>query len=441
MATRTPANGDGAAPPSLLVSRVELDFLLFDWLDVEGLATRARFADLDRASAEAVLDLAETLAEREFRPAYQVGDRDEPRIMDGRVVLPDATVRAYGALRASGLLAATRDHAIGGLQLPYTLERACMAYLMAANTGAVGYQFLSMANAALIEAHGSADQVERFARPQVDGRFTGTMCLSEPGAGSSLSDIETRAVRQDDGRYRVFGSKMWISGGDHELAETIVHLVLAKTPEGISLLIVPKHLVDESGAPGERNDVTLVGLNHKMGFRAITNCALAFGDGGHAPGGEPGAIGELVGEPGQGLRQMFHMMNEARIGVGLGAAALASTGYLHSLEYARTRRQGRLPGRRDGGQVRLVEHADVRHMLLAQKCYAEAGLALCLYCARLVDERDTAPDGADRAAADRRLGLLTPVAKSWPSKFGLKANDLAIQVLGGCGYTRDFPVE
>jgi hypothetical protein len=242
---------------------------------------------------------------------------------------------------------------------------------------------------------------------------------------------------------------MWISAGEHEVTGNIVHLVLARLPDappgvkGISLFIVPRRLVGTDGALGERNDVALAGLNHKMGYRGTVNTLLNFGEGRFRPGGRAGAIGYLVGEPHRGLSCMFHMMNEARIGVGLGAVALGYTGYLESLEYARNRPQGRPLASRDpsAAPVSIIEHADVRRMLLAQKAYVEGGLALSCYCARLVDEETTAGDEAARSEAHLLLEILTPVAKSWPSQWCLAANDLAIQVHGGYGYTRDYPVE
>ena len=361
--------------------------------------------------------------------------------------------QAFRAFADAGLIAGAQDYDYGGMQLPVTVDKACYAYFIAANAGTAGYPFLTAANANLLLAHGSPAQIDAFARPELAGRFTGTMCLSEPQAGSSLSDVATRAEPDGDSpfgpRYRITGYKMWISAGEHEVAENIVHLVLARIVgappgvKGISLFIVPRSLVGADGTVGERNDVSLAGLNHKMGYRGTVNTLLNFGEGRFRPEGRAGAIGYLVGEPNRGLACMFHMMNEARIGVGLGAAALGYAGYLESVEYARSRPQGRPIAAKDPTtpQVPLVEHADVRRMLLAQKAYAEGGLAFGLYCARLVDEQLTAESADARAEAGLLLEILTPIVKSWPSQWCLAANDLAIQVHGGYGYTRDYPVE
>ena len=347
------------------------------------------------------------------------------------------------------LVAMSMDNEVGGWQLPTAVAGAGLAWFHAANVGTAAYVLLSVANANLLCTYGTPDQIDRFVKPTLAGRFTGTMCLSEPQAGSSLADITTRAEPQADGSYRLFGSKMWISGGEHELSENIVHLVLARIAgappgtRGISLFIVPKFLVEADGSLGERNDVTLAGLNHKMGYRGTVNTALNFGEGRHEPLGAPGAVGYLVGAPNRGLACMFHMMNEARLGVGLGAIALGYTGYLKSVRYARERPQGRPLTAKDPAapQVPIIEHADVRRMLLAQKSYVEGALALALYCARLVDVQ-ASPDSAEEAESARLLlDILTPVAKSWPSQWCLEANSLAIQVHGGYGYTREYDVE
>ena len=438
---------------SRLLSRRDVEFLLYEWLDVTALCSRPRYADHSRETFDGALDTAERIATEVFLPHRRKSDVEEPEFDGERVHIIPEVGAAYRAFAEAGLLAAAQDYDFGGMQLPAVVDKACFAYVLAANAGSAGYPLLAAANANLLLAHGSPAQVDAFARPELAGRFAGTMCLSEPQAGSSLADVATRAEPDGDSpfgpQYRLFGNKMWISAGEHEVTENIVHLVLARIAgappgvKGISLFIVPRRLVDSDGRCGERNDVALAGLNHKMGYRGTVNTLLNFGEGRFQPGGRAGAIGYLVGEPHRGLACMFHMMNEARIGVGLGAVALGYTGYLEALEYARNRPQGRPLGARDPASppVRIVEHADVRRMLLAQKSYVEGGLALTLYCAQLVDEQHTAAIDAARAEATLLLEILTPIAKSWPSQWCLAANDLAIQVHGGYGYTRDYPVE
>jgi alkylation response protein AidB-like acyl-CoA dehydrogenase len=450
----------------LICCRRDLTFLLYEWLEVESLTARPRYAQHSRETFEAVLDIAERMSTDLFAPHARKGDLNEPQFDGERVQLIPEVRAAMDAFVAAGLMAAEQDEEFGGMQLPLTVAKAAFAYFKGANVASASYPLLTIGNANLLLAHGSAAQIDAFVRPQLAGRFFGTMCLSEPQAGSSLSDITTRAEFERDSplgrQYRLRGNKMWISAGEHELSETIVHLVLAKIPDadgrlvpgtrGISLFVVPKHCVsvDGQGASarvcvGERNDVSLAGLNHKMGYRGNSNCLLNFGEGRYRPEGKGGAIGYLVGGEGRGLAAMFHMMNEARIGVGLGAAMLGYTAYRHALEYARGRPQGRPlgPAGKDPAQpqVPIIRHADVRRMLLAQKAYAEGALALNLYCARLIDEERTAEEADARREANLLLEILTPVAKSWPSQWCLEGNALAIQVHGGYGYTRDYPVE
>jgi len=433
---------------SEIMSRRDLEFLLYEWLDVEALTTRERFADHSRETFDGVLGLSERLATDLFAPHNRAADLDEPT-WDGRDVhlLPEVK-RAVDAYASADLLRLGFDEQHGGLQVPTVVSVAAGAWFAAANIGTTGYLSLTAGNANLLVHHASVELVDRFVPALLDGRFLGTMALSEPQAGSNLADITTRAVPQDDGTYRVFGQKMWISAGDHDLADNIVHLVLAKIPggppgtRGISLLLVPKTLVADDGSLGERNDVVLTGINHKMGWRGTVNTAPSFGSGAFTPGGEPGAVGYLVGEPHRGLAYMFTMMNEARIGVGLAGAALGYTGYLKSLAYARSRPQGRpLTSTPEDPQVALVEHADVRRMLLAQKAYVEGALALVLYAARVYDDLLTAPSEEARSEASQVLEVLTPIVKDWPSLWCLEANSLAIQVLGGAGYTRDHELE
>jgi alkylation response protein AidB-like acyl-CoA dehydrogenase len=442
--------------------RPTLEFLLYDWLRADTLLDRPRFAEHSRETFGAVFDTCERIAREKYAPFNRLVDTEEPRFDGEKVILPQATHDAWKAFGESGMLSAAQDHDIGGMQLPYTVEAAANAFFAKASVS-IGGGLLTVGNANLLMAHGTDAQKQVFALNEFSGRWSGTMCLSEPQAGSSLSDVATRAVPDGDDfeadplgpRFRLKGNKMWISAGEHELTENIIHLVLAKIPgpdgkpvpgtRGISLFIVPKKLVDNEGRlTGERNDVALAGLNHKCGWRGTTNTLLNFGEGRFPVRGGAGAIGYLVGQPGEGLRCMFHMMNEARIGVGMAATMLGYAGYEASLAYARQRPQGRpiKEGGKDAAapQVPIIEHADVKRMLLAQKAYSEGALALALYCARLVDEQHT---GAPEASAEAALLLevLTPIAKSFPSQWCLEANSLAIQVHGGYGYTRDFPVE
>jgi alkylation response protein AidB-like acyl-CoA dehydrogenase len=415
------------AAVSKVFSRRDLDFLLYEWLDAEALTSRERFAEHSRDTFDAFLDVSQQIAERDFAPHNRTGDLNEPTFDGEKVTLIPEVSRALKVFAESGLTAAGFPAEHGGLQLPHVVQRACFLWFQAANTGTSAYAMLTSGNAHLLLTHGTDEQIRRYVHPMLEGRFTGTMCLSEPQAGSSLSDVTTKAVKRDDGTYLVSGGKMWISGGDHELSENIIHLVLARVAgapagvKGLSLFIVPKKNLET----GERNGVVLAGLNHKMGYRGTTNTVLAFED----------AAGELVGEEGRGLQYMFHMMNEARIGVGSGAVALGYTGYLHALAYARERQQGRPVGDKDptAAPVPIVEHPDVRRMLLASKTYVEGGLALVLYAAKLLDE--PSPEN------DLLLDTLTPIVKAWPSQWCRLADDHAIQVHGGYGYTREYPVE
>jgi butyryl-CoA dehydrogenase len=428
--------------PEKLVHRRDFAFMLYELLNVEALTTRERFSEHARETFDAALDSALAIAADRFAPHNRKADENEPTFDGQKVTMIPEVADALKSFCESGFMAAGHDYDLGGMQLPATMAQACFACFNAANISTAAYPFLTIANSNMIRAFGSAAQQAKYLEPLLRGRFLGTMALTEPQAGSSLSDIRTTGEPMPDGSYRLTGNKIFISAGDHDLAENIVHLVLARIKgapagaKGLSLFIVPKRRVQDDGAVGEPNDVTLTGLIHKMGYRGTTSTMLSFGEKGDCRA-------ELMGEPHQGLKYMFHMMNEARIGVGLGATMLGYTGYLHSLAYARERPQGRPLGAKDPTtpQARIVEHADVRRMLLAQKAYVEGALALCLTCARLVDDQNTATDERTRKEAGTLLDILTPMAKAWPSRYGFEANSLAIQILGGYGYTREYPVE
>ena len=428
--------------PAPLLSRRDLEFYLYEMFNVEALTSRERYADHNRESFNAALDIAEKIAQEFFLPIRAKVDLNQPDWDGEKVIMIPEIKRAYDAVAEAGLICPDQNYDMGGMQLPLVVSSCATGYLTAAASTTNGFHAVTAANANLLEAHGSKAQIDTWVPRLRRGEFAGTMALSEPQAGSSLADMRTKAVPQSDGTFRLFGNKIWISGGDHELSSNIVHAVLARIEgappgvKGISLFICPKILVNEDGSLGERNDVQLAGLFHKMGGRGQTSTALNFGE-------DEGAVAYLVGEPHQGLKYMFYMMNEARVMVGTSGATLAMCGYQYSLDYARERPQGRKPSCKDplSEPVMLIEHADIRRLLLAQKAYAEGGWSLCLYASQLVDDWRTHPLSSAREAAFELLDFLTPIVKTWPSEYGPKANDLAIQVLGGAGYTNDHPVE
>ena len=427
---------------SMIVNRRDIDFYLYELLDLEELLKNDRYKEHDRDTVTAILDLAQQIAEEAFLPCAAELDEHEPIFEAGRAITPDSLKACLKTFVEAGLPAATFDASLGGMQLPMLVANFMQGIFQAANGSAVGYIFLTTSNAHMLEACGSDALRARYLPPLVEGRWFGTMCLSEPHAGSSLSDIRCMAEPLGDGSFKLTGTKMWISGGDQDVSENIIHMVLARTPgapagvKGISLFLVPKYRVTETGEIGDFNHIALAGLNHKMGQRGITNTLLNFGEGGDC-------LGYLVGAEHEGLKNMFHMMNEARIGVGMGAAMSGLAGYLYSLDYARNRPQGRHPGIKDPNSPMLpiIEHADIRRLLMEQKVTVEGSIALLSYCTQLVDQQEMAEEAAERERLTLLLELLTPVAKSWPSEYTLEANKHAIQILGGYGYTREYPVE
>lgn len=427
---------------SKLINRRDLDFLLYEFLDIEQLCHRPRFTEHDRETFDFAIDTAHAIAINEFETHAAKVDMCEPEFDGEHVHIIPEVKKALDAYSDAGFMAATFDANLGGMQLPWTVGQACSALFYSANVATSAYALLTVAAANMLNEFGSEEEKSLYMEPMLQGRFLGTMCLSEPQAGSSLSDIRTQAEPSGEAHYCINGSKMWISAGEHTLSENIVHLVLARIKgapagvKGISLFVVPKFRVNKDGILGGRNNITLAGLNHKMGYRGTVNTVLNFGESGECRG-------YLLGEAHRGLSYMFHMMNEARIGIGLGATMLGYTGYLHSLEYARERPQGRHPQNKDPAtkQVMIVEHADIKRLLLTQKSYVEGALALCLYCAFLVDQKNNTDSEEERGQLTLLLDILTPIAKSWPAEFCLEANKHAMQILGGYGYTKDYPLE
>ena len=425
-----------------ILNERDMTFMLYELFDSEALIERERYQDHDRQTFNAVIDTAKAIAEKHFLPIRQKLDTHQPTFDGQKITLIPELKPAIDAVNESGISSATADYELDGMQLPPIIASAAGAYLTIAGGVGLGYNMLTNANANLLQAHGSDELIEQWVKPMRSGRFMGTMAMTEPGSGSGLGDLTTKAIKAEDDSYRITGNKIFISGGDHNLCENIVHLVLARVQgapkgvKGISLFVVPKFLINDDGSIGESNEVALAGLFHKMGGRAQTSTALSFGE-------KNGSIGYLVGEENCGLKYMFHMMNEARIMVGTSGALLGVAGFQYSLDYAKNRPQGRLPSCKDplSPMVNIIEHADVRRMLLAQKTYSEGALALVLYGTQLSDDEKTAPTPEAQQHAHLLLDFLTPIIKTWPSEFGTKANDLAIQVLGGHGYINEHPVE
>lgn len=425
-----------------LMNERDIEFMLYELFDSTALTKRERYQDHDKQTFTQAIDTAKIIAKKCFLPIRQKLDSHQPTFDGTHVYLIPELKPAIDAVIDAGLASATADYDHSGMQLPPIIANVATAYLTAAGGVGMGYTMLTHANANLLQAYASQSLIDTWVKPMRSGRFMGTMAMTEPGSGSGLADLTTKAVPADDGTYRITGNKIFISGGDHSLSENIVHLVLARVQgapkgiKGISLFVVPKYLLNDDGSIGTQNDVNLAGLFHKMGGRAQTSTALNFGE-------NNGAVGYLVGKENHGLNYMFHMMNEARILVGTSAAALAIAGYQYALAYAKNRPQGRLPSCKDplAPMVNIIEHADVKRMLLAQKSYAEGALSLVLYGAQLSDDEKTATTEQERNHAKCLLDFLTPVIKTWPSVYGVKANDLAIQVLGGHGYINEHPVE
>lgn len=424
-----------------LINNRDLAFQLYESLGLESLLAREKFQDHNKQTFDAVLETIEKIALKYFLPHNHKADQNEPQFIDGKVEMIPEVKQAFDAAADAGFLAAGMDFELGGMQLPHVINLAASGYLTAANPSTAGYGFLTVAAANLINSFASIEQKEQYLPPMLSGKFSGTMALTEPSAGSSLADITTYAELNEDGNYNIKGQKIFISGGDHQLTDNIIHLVLAKIKgapagtKGISLFIVPKYRLDKNNQPSEFNDVNLAGLFHKMGYRGTTSTSLSFGE-------KDDCVGYLIGQEHRGLSYMFQMMNEARLGVGFGAVVMGYRGYLASLNYAKERLQGRKPSNKDplSPQVNIIQHADVKRMLLQQKSYVEGGMSLCFYSAKLVDDAATAI-GEQKAQAKELLDLLMPIVKACCSDYGLKANELAIQVLGGAGYTHEYPVE
>lgn len=423
------------------VSTRNLKFLLHEVFDAEALTRSAYFGQHNRKTFDMVLDAAMKLSAKLLWPIHTEMDRHPPTFSDGKVKAHPAVPRIMAEFGRGGWIAATFPETLDGEQLPSLVNAACSFIFSAANYSASVYPLLTGGAARLIANFGADDLKKTYLDKMLSGRWQGTMALTEPQAGSSLTDIMTTAVPTGNaGEYRLRGQKVFISAGDHDGTENIVHLMLARIEgapagvKGISLFVVPKKRGDGSGGLVP-NDVTCTQIFHKLGYRGAPITELSIGD-------RNDCAGYLVGEPHQGLGYMFQLMNEARIGVGIGAAGIASAAYLAALDYCRQRTQGRPPANKDPAapQVPIITHPDVKRMLMFQRAVVEGSASLLMQCARYEDMGRIA-DGAQLERSKLLLDLLTPVAKTYPSEMGVLSTSQSIQCFGGYGYCEDFPVE
>jgi alkylation response protein AidB-like acyl-CoA dehydrogenase len=402
-----------------------------------------RFGDLSGDLVDAILEEAGRFASGEMAPLGESGDREGATLADGRVTTPAGWVDLYRRWREGGWNGLTAPEAYGGQNLPHMLNVATLEMWNSASMAFALAPTLTMGAIDALATHGSDTLKATYLEKMVSGEWTGTMNLTEPHAGSDLGVLKTRAERSDDGSYRIFGQKIFITWGEHDAADNIVHLVLARLPDapagtrGISLFLVPKFLVEDDGSLGERNDVFCHSIEHKLGIHGSPTCTMIYGDGKF--GAEEGAVGYLVGEENKGLACMFTMMNNARLAVGIQGVAIAEAATQKALAYAKDRTQGKAPGwTAESGKAMspIIEHPDVAQMLLTMKALTQGARAICYACAYATDmshhtEGETARHWAERAA------LLTPIAKSFSTDIGVEVASLGIQVHGGMGFIEE----
>lgn len=422
------------------VSKRNLDFLLFEVHRVERLSTLPYFEDHTRETYDLVMDTALKLSRNLMYPYLREMDEKAPVLEDGQVKVHPVVKTMMKEWGEGGWISSAMPYEVGGQQLPITVHMACNYVFAAANFPATGYPGLTTGAAHLLLSFGSNDLIEAYTPRMLAGEWQGTMALTEPQAGSSLSDITSRAEPTDHGYYKIRGQKIFISAGDHDGVENVVHMMLAKIKDappgvkGISLFLVPKKRLKSDGTL-EPNDVTVATVYHKLGYRGCPITQLSMGE-------NYDCRGYLIGEPHKGLSYMFQMMNEARLGVGMQATAIASAAYYASLEYARERPQGRRLASKDPAlpQIPIIEHADIRRMLLFQRAVTEGSLSIILQCA-MYSDLAKAEDAEKKARYELLLDLLTPVAKTYPSETGIIAVSQGLQILGGYGYCQEFPLE
>ncbi|HIJ75967.1 MAG TPA: acyl-CoA dehydrogenase [Deltaproteobacteria bacterium] len=426
----------------LLVDERDMKFVLYEQLRIEELCKSPIYADFSQETFDLVLEQAAKLAEKAFYPSNKKGDEQGCRFENGQVKVPDSFHEPYRLYREGGWLAMSDSPEVGGQGLPVVLTYACIEMLGAANWSLLMYSGLTHGAAHLLQKFGTPELQELYMQNLFSGDWSGTMCLTEPGAGSDVGNLRTRAQRQTDGTFKISGQKIFISSGMHDLTENIIHMVLAridgapKGTRGISIFLVPRLLINESGELVD-NDVACAGIEHKMGIHGSATCALNFGE-------NDRCIGYLMGEENKGMQIMFEMMNQARLNTGMQGLSHASSAYLHALQYAKERVQGApIEKMKDANapRVRIIEHPDVRRMLMFMKSSTEGMRALLYLTAYCLDRVRTAETQEEKDLFDGYVDLMIPICKSVGSDLGFRVCETAIQVYGGYGYSSDYPVE
>jgi alkylation response protein AidB-like acyl-CoA dehydrogenase len=420
----------------------DIRFQLFEWLPTEKLLTTERFSQWARQDLEMVLEEAFKLSAEVLAPTNKEGDRLGARFEGGKVSMPPSFREAYQKLCEGGWISCINSPEFGGMGLPEVVGTAINEFFFGANISLSLTALLTRGAGYLIEKFGTEEMRKVFVEKMYSGQWAGTMCLTEPQAGSDVGASKTRAVKQDNGRYLIQGEKIFITSGDQDLTENIIHLVLARTPgapagtAGLSLFVVPKIRVNPDGSLGQPNDVQTAGIEHKLGIHGSPTCSLVFGP-------NNACEGFLLGEELQGMKLMFHMMNPARIEVGLQGEALAAAAYQEALQYAKVRLQGRHWTRlkdHDAPQVPIIEHPDVRRMLFTSAAYVQAMRALLMQTSYFID-LTRVTEGEEQERYQSYVEVLTPICKAWASDWGFRVTEWCLQVFGGYGYTQEYPAE
>jgi len=424
----------------VIADRREIDFVLHEQFDVSRLSKYEKFSEFTRKTADMIISEARTLAIKEILPTLKIGDEIGCRYENGNVTVPAEFKRAWNQLIQGGWFAPCQNPEWGGQGMPRLLHVMAQNSLIGANMSLLMVAGLNQGAGHIIERFGSEEQKHLYHEKIYMGHWSGTMALTESECGSNLGDLSTAAVKNEDGSYSLTGNKIFISGGDHDMTDNIIHLVLARiqgAPEGsrgISLFVVPKFHVNEDGTLSERNDIVCTGIEEKMGLHGSPTCSMALGSTGRC-------TGTLVGEENKGLAMMFLMMNEARLMVGAQALSCASSAYLYALNYARTRIQGPPISGKDRASVAIIKHPDVRRMLLTMKCYTEGMRSLLGYIANLEDQKIVSDNNEEKERYQNLIEILTPVGKGYVTDRAVDVCNMAIQVFGGYGYTSEYPVE